>query len=133
MYSQSRKSHLKLKPSTFTQYLHKVEKVFKTNLKKRQEKPLADVLESNCSYIFRKINRKTPVLELHLNKVAGLNFVKRDSITDVSCEFYIKKKPLQQSIFRRVPLNRSFLELAQVATLKLYAMHEVEQFAGMFN
>ena len=37
-----------------------------------QKHLFADVLYNRCSYKFRNIHRKTPVLESHFNKVAGL-------------------------------------------------------------
>ena len=38
----------------------------------RQKQPFADVLQNRCSYKFRNIHMKTPVLEPLFNKVAGL-------------------------------------------------------------
>ena len=39
--------------------------------------PFADGLQSSCSCKFCKIHRKTPVLESHSNKVAGIKRVHR--------------------------------------------------------
>ena len=38
-----------------------------------QKQPFADVLQNTCSQKFRKILRKTPVLEFLFNKVTGLS------------------------------------------------------------
>ena len=52
-----------------------------------QKQSFTNVLKNRCSLKFRKIHRKTPVLESLFNKVTTL--LKRDSSTGVSCEFCV--------------------------------------------
>ena len=60
----------------------------------REKQPFADVFRNSCSYKFRNIHSKTPVLESLFNKIVGLNvtILKKDSKvapTQVfSCEYY---------------------------------------------
>ena len=53
-----------------------------------EKQPLIDVLQNRCSKNFRNIHRKTPVLESHFNKLAGLQLHQKESLTQVLyCEY----------------------------------------------
>ena len=59
--------------------------------KNSQKQAFTDVLQKRCSQKFGNIRKKTPVLESHFDKVAGLKawiFIKAETPTQVfSCEY----------------------------------------------
>ena len=54
-----------------------------------QKQPFADALQNSCSWKFRKVDSKTPVLEPLFNKFAGLK------------SWNIKKKLQQEYIYHK--------------------------------
>ena len=64
-------------------------KLFVVRISKIQKKSFADVLQNRCSWKFRNVHRKAPVLESLFNKHAGLktcNFFKKRLKHVFSCK-----------------------------------------------